>query len=214
MSQIIETPAHIAAALEALRMLDPALIPVIEAAGAAVPLRRREPGFEGLARIVVSQQLSVASAAAIWRRFEAAFPCDDQMRILKAGDADLRSCGLSAPKIRTLRALASAVVEEGLDLEAIGALPAEAVSGRLTAIVGIGPWTADIFMMFCLGHADAFAPGDLALQEAARIAFRMRKRPDAGKLAIRARKWRPHRAVAARLLWEYYRVVKTREGIG
>ena len=212
MSGLIETAEDIARGLKALRSLDPALIPLIEAAG-ELPLRRRAPGFQGLAQIIIAQQVSVASAAAIQARFERAFPPETFARLAEAGDAEFRACGLSAPKIRTIRACAIEVFQNGLELEALGSLPAEEVKARLTAIKGIGPWTADVFMLFCLGHADAFAPGDLALQEAARIAFRMRQRPDAEKLAMRSRKWRPWRAVAARLLWQYYRVIKTREGV-
>ncbi|MEE2474355.1 DNA-3-methyladenine glycosylase 2 family protein, partial [Pseudomonas aeruginosa] len=118
-----------------------------------------------------------------------------------ADDEALRACGLSAPKMRTLRAGAQAIVAGELDLDALAGASAEEAHAALTSIKGVGPWTADIYLLFCLGHPDAFPAGDLALQEAARIAFRMRKRPDARKLEALARKWRPWRAVAARLLW-------------
>ena len=113
------------------------------------------------------------------------------------------------PKIRTLRALATAI-DEGLDLDGLAALSADKAHARLTAVKGIGPWTADIYLMFCLGHADAFAAGDLALQEAARLAFDLEARPTARVLAELAERWRPWRGVAARLLFAYY--AKTKQG--
>jgi DNA-3-methyladenine glycosylase II len=179
------------------------------------PLRLREPGFQGLARIVVGQQLSVASAAAIWAR------CADTIQPMTArtlaglDDRTLKGCGLSAPKIRTLRAVASAVLEDGLDLEGAGAMEEADLHEALTAIHGVGPWTADIFQMFCLGRADAFAPGDLALQVAAQHAFELDARPSAVELEALAEAWRPWRSVSARLLWAYYAVIRQgRSGIG
>jgi DNA-3-methyladenine glycosylase II len=120
----------------------------------------------------------------------------------------LKALGLSAPKIRTLRATADAVVTGTLPLDTLHRLEAEEAVEALTAVKGIGPWTADIYLLFCLGHSDAFPAGDLALQEAARVGFRMRARPDAAKLEKLARRWRPYRGVAAKLLWAYYRVMK------
>jgi DNA-3-methyladenine glycosylase II len=177
------------------------------------PLRRREPGFEGLARIVVSQQLSVASAAAIWGRFAAAITPMTAAAVLASTDDELRGCGLSRPKVRTLRAISTAVVHEGLQFDGFDTVDEGAVHDALTRVSGIGPWTADIFLMACLGRADAFAAGDLALQEAARIVMDLDRRPTADELLELAEVWRPWRAVAARLLWSYYKVVKEREGV-
>ncbi|MGL4974691.1 MAG: DNA-3-methyladenine glycosylase family protein, partial [Bosea sp. (in: a-proteobacteria)] len=109
--------------------------------------------------------------------------------------------------------IAAAIDSGVLNLDALADMPADAAKAQLTAVKGIGPWTADIYLMFCLGHADAFAPGDLALQEAARIGFNLKKRPNPKEMAKIAENWKPHRGVAARLLWAYYAVVKTREGI-
>jgi DNA-3-methyladenine glycosylase II len=125
----------------------------------------------------------------------------------------LRACGLSNAKIRALRAVAKAVIEDGLDLEALGALDAEDAHKALVAVKGVGPWTADIFLLFCLGHADAFPAGDLALQEAAKLALNLKQRPDSGRLERMAERWRPLRGVAARMLWAYYRGVKARSGM-
>ncbi len=177
------------------------------------PLRRREAGFEGLARIVVSQQVSVASANAIWARFAQAVQPMNAQNVLQATDAVLQRAGLSRPKIRTLRAISTAVVHDGLELDKFGLQHDVAVHAALTGVSGIGPWTADIFLMFCMGHADAFAAGDLALQEAVRMAFKLEKRPNAQELLEISERWRPWRSVAARLLWDYYRIAKQRDGI-
>ena len=177
------------------------------------PLRLREGGFGGLASIVVSQQLSVASARAVWRRFESVFVPLVPERLLAASDDDMRLSGLSRPKQRTLLALASALVEKRLAFEALDEMTADEVHATLTAISGIGPWTADVYLLFCLGHRDCFAAGDLAVQEAARHAFGLPARPKAAELAAMAEDWRPWRGVAARLLWADYALLKKREGI-
>jgi DNA-3-methyladenine glycosylase II len=133
--------------------------------------------------------------------------------IARATDADLRACGLSNAKIRTLRAVAQTIAEDGLDLKGLGGLDAEDAHQALVAVKGIGPWTADIFLLFCLGHPDAFPAGDLALQEAAKLALNLKRRPDAARLERIAERWRPLRGVAARMLWAYYRGVKARSGM-
>ena len=134
-------------------------------------------------------------------------------RLLIATEEDLRGVGLSGPKIRTLRAVSQAV-RGGLDLTRLGTLNDEEVHAALTAVSGIGPWTADVYLLFCLGRADAFAAGDLALQVAAQHAFRLDERPDQRTLVELAERWRPWRGVAARLLWAYYRTVKaTKSGV-
>jgi DNA-3-methyladenine glycosylase II len=177
-----------------------------------LPLRRRKGGFEGLAAIIVAQQLSVASANAIWARVDAQFQPLHPRSFVEAQDAVYRASGLSRPKQRTLLALATAMHGGALHEQHIESGAREEIHGALTAISGIGPWTADIYMMFCLGHADAFAPGDLALQEAAKMAFGLETRPKPDALDALALSWSPWRAVAARLLWAYYGAVKTREG--
>ena len=125
-----------------------------------------------------------------------------------ASDETLRACGLSTPKMKTLRAIADAMADGALNLSALAETTAEEAHATLCAIHGIGPWTADIFLLFCLGHPDAWPAGDLALQEAARIALGLRNRPDAKRLEKIGQRWRPYRGVAARLLWAYYRVMK------
>ena len=124
----------------------------------------------------------------------------------------LMRLGLSRPKIKTLKAISTAIAKGQVDLEAVGRMQADQAHAALTALHGIGPWSADIYLLFCLGNADAWPAGDLALQEAARIAFKLRKRPDAARMVKLAQPWRPWRGVAAHLLWAYYHAVKRREG--
>lgn len=210
--KIIETDADIQEGLLALAKLDGRLQPLIEAVG-TIPLRRHQPGFAGLASIIVSQQLSVASANAIWAKTEAGLGAVASEAIRAADDAKLRACGLSSPKIRTLRAIAEAVHAGALPIDDLHSMPIDDAVASLVAVKGVGPWTAEIYMMFYAGHADVFAPGDLALQEAAKIAFGLEARPNAKQIAEIAHGWSPWRAVAARLLWAYYRVAKQREGV-
>ena len=202
----IETEADIADGLAHLARADRRLKKVIRVAG-RVPLRRRENGFAGLARIICAQQLSVASASAIWARFEAAFPGCPAAAIAAADDAALRATGMSAPKIRTLRAAANACLE-GLDFDRLAALSGEEAHARLTVIKGIGPWTADVYLLFCLGHADVFPAGDLALRNAVADAFAREPPIPIDELAEIAERWSPWRGVAARLFWAYFRARK------
>jgi DNA-3-methyladenine glycosylase II len=207
----IDTEADIAAGLDALLAADPRLKAVSAIAG-AVPLRRRPGGFAGLAGIVVSQQLSTASAGAIWGRLAAAYDPFTPQALIRARADRLARLGLSAPKIRALKEIAKAIAGGALDCDALPAMPADAAHQALCAIHGIGPWTADIYLLFCLGHPDAWPAGDLALQEAARLAFALPARPAANETWLLAEPWRPWRGVAARLLWAYYRAVKRRDG--
>ncbi len=210
---VIEDEAGLQEACEALRRRDPELVDRLVAVGGPPPLRRREPGFAGLAAIIVSQQVSVASATAIFGRLEARLAPLVAHRVAAATEEELRGCGLSTPKIRALRALATAVASGGIDLAGLARLDAEDAHEKLVAVRGVGPWTADIFLLFCLGHPDAFPAGDLALQEAAKQALDLKARPDAARLERIAERWRPWRGVAARLLWAYYRGVKNRSGM-
>ena len=171
------------------------------------PLRRRPAGFEGLARIIVGQQLSVASAAAIWERTAALCRPFEPSALLALEDRQLAGAGLSRPKIRTLRAVAAACAD-GLDLSRLARRSEEEIHAALTEVTGIGPWTADVYIMFCLGRADGWAPGDLALQVAAQQAFALAERPGPEEMLALAERWRPWRAVAARLLWAYYAALK------
>jgi DNA-3-methyladenine glycosylase II len=168
------------------------------------PLRRRPKGFEGLARIVVGQQLSIASADAIWGRLQASVQPFDPATLLALTDADLRRAGLSRVKVDTLRIVADAIGSGRLKLDALAKAPDEVIHAELTALKGIGPWTADIYIMFSLARADAWSPGDLALQYAVKDALVLEERPDPVLMNEIAEAWRPWRGVAARLLWSYY----------
>ncbi|WP_412550566.1 DNA-3-methyladenine glycosylase family protein [Shimia sp. MIT910701] len=174
-----------------------------------LPLRLRPDGFDQLLSAIVSQQVSVASAAAIWKRMQDAGLVSPEA-IMAASEDDLRGAGLSRQKMRYARALA----EEGIDFEALRFAPNDEIFKTLTKVSGIGIWTAEIYAMFSLGRADVFAPGDLALQESARMLFDLEERPKERALRQMAEGWSPWRSVAARLLWAYYRVDKGREGIG
>jgi DNA-3-methyladenine glycosylase II len=211
MSCYIHTEADLDSALAGLIATDPRWREALAAAGRP-RLRRRPDGFAGLASIVVSQQLSTASAKAIWDRLETALDPFSPQAMRRARAAKLARAGLSAPKIRALKEIARAIDRGDLDLAALGALPADEAHGRLTAIHGIGPWTADIYLLFCLGHADAWPAGDLALQEAARLLLGLRARPTSKEMGPLAETWRPWRGAAACVLWSYYRVAKQREG--
>lgn len=173
-----------------------------------IPLRLRKDGFEALLSAIVSQQVSVASANAIWARVVAA-EMHIAANVLTASDDDLRACGLSRPKVKYAKALANA----DIDFQALRISSSADVITKLTQINGIGRWTAEIYAMFSLGHADVFAANDLALQEAAKLLFDLDRRPNEKAMRAMAEDWAPYRSVAARLLWAYYRVVKTREGI-
>ncbi|MES0883776.1 DNA-3-methyladenine glycosylase family protein [Roseibium sp. SCP14] len=202
----IETLADIQAGLTVLTREDPRLISIADTAG-EVPLRRRAANFEGLAQIITGQQVSVASAAAIFARLQALVLPLTAERLAAFSDEDLAGAGLSRPKIRTLRAV-SLACGEGLDLALLATAPAEEAHASLCAIKGIGRWTADIFLLFCAGHPDIFPSGDLALQIAVRDALALPEKPAPRELDEIASDWAPNRAVAARLFWAWYRVQK------
>ena len=211
-SLLLDTPESLDEGFAALRRLDP-LFERLAAEGLGLPLRKRAPGLAGLLRIVVGQQVSTASAAAIAGRLEAAFPAVTAAGLAAATDEQLRTVGLSAPKMKTMRAISAAILESRLGLERLHDRGADAAHAELVAVPGIGPWTADAYLLFCLGHADAFPAGDLALQEAARLLLGLEARPRAADLTAHAERWRPWRGVAAFALWAYYAKVKGREGV-
>lgn len=199
-------------ALDDLLRLDGRLAPLVEVAGRPA-LRRRPPGFAGLAAIVVAQQLSVAAARSITGRLQQTLGGAVEAEALLAAPVEaLRAAGLSAPKIRTLTGIAGALASGAVDLGKVDAMTADAAADYLTRLPGVGPWTADIYLLFCLGRADAFPEGDLALKVAAGDAFELPGRcSDLGLRAI-AEDWRPLRGVAAHLLWAYYGARRARLG--
>src|ERR1035437_818610 len=210
MTHFLHTDADLQAGLAQLILPDPRLKPAADKAG-EFGLRQREAGFAGLCAIVCGQQLSTASAGAIRARLFAAFDPFHHDTVRRARAGKLKRLGLSAPKIKSIREIGKAVAKGKIDLTLVGNMEADLAHAALTALHGVGPWTADIYLLFCLGHADAFPAGDLAVQEAARIALRLRKRPDARRLTKIAQAWRPWRGVAAHLLWAYYHAAKKRD---
>jgi DNA-3-methyladenine glycosylase II len=199
----IETLADVAASLEALIAADPRLVPIADAAG-PLPLRRRSGGFEGLAAVITAQQISTIAAEAIWGRLAASVQPFTPDTFLGAGENIYRSAGLSRPKVDILKGLAAAC-SNGLDLDALHDLPADEAVAAMTALKGVGRWTAESYLLFCAGHPDVFPAGDLALQMAVQKGLRLRERPDEKRLRRRAEKWSPWRGTAARLFWAYYR---------
>lgn len=205
--RIIESPGCLAEGAAWLARREPRFAAALALTG-PLPLRRRPDGFAQLLSAIVSQQVSVASADAIWGRMQAA-GLTAPGPVAAATEEDLRAVGLSRQKMRYARALAAA----GIDYPALREASTDAVIGSLVAVPGVGVWTAEIYAMFSLGRADVFAPGDLALQESARLLFGLPERPREKHLRVMAEAWSPWRSVAARLLWAYYRLARHREGI-
>lgn len=205
---IIETEADIDACLALLFVREPRFREAHALTGRP-QLRRWPAGYASLLRIVCGQMLSVASAAAAWSRLEAAGVADPA-RCARLPDDVLLECGLSRGKLRTFRA----VTEARIDFDALAGRPDAEVIATLTELPGIGRWTADIYLMFCLGRADVIAAGDLALQEAASHLLGLPARPSDRALRELAQPWAPCRGVAARLLWSYYHLLKGHDGAG
>ena len=193
--------------LAALAKLEPKFKQIIKTIE-EIPFRRTSEGFDRLLSTIVSQQLSVAAADAIWNKIELA-GLNKIQKIRKVSDQELRDVGLSKQKIKYVRSLANA----NINYRSLKTMPTLQVVNELTQVSGIGNWTAEIYAMFSLGRADVFAPGDLALQEATRILFNLPERPSEKDLRSMAKNWSPWQAVAARLLWSYYNQQKKREGI-
>ena len=197
---------ELAAALDALCALDPEMARLRAVAGEP-PLRALDPGLAGLVWLVNSQMISVTAARAIHGRIEAALGALDHARLSQAPDELFRAAGVSRGKLRTIRALCAAV-DGGLDIAGLAERDEQEARATLTAIPGIGPWTADVFLLFAHGRADAFPAGDVALRAALKEAFGLPARPGVAEAERIAERWRPLRGVAARLLWAYYRAMR------
>lgn len=205
--RILQTEACMAEGADWLARAEPRFAHALALTG-PIPLRRRDDGFAALLSAIVSQQVSVAAASAIWGRLQAA-GLTDPAAVIAASEDAMRTAGLSRQKVRYAKALAGA----GIDFDALRTAPDDVVVETLVAVPGIGAWTAEIYAMFSLGRADVFAPGDLALQESARVLFDLPDRPRPAAFRVMAADWAPWRSVAAGLLWAYYRVDKQREGV-
>ena len=206
----IDTIDDVAAGVAALALIDARLGAIIPGIG-DVPLRRTEPGFASLASIIVSQQVSRASADAIFGRLERIVTPLSAANVLAGGGAPLVEAGLSRPKQAALLAAAEAVEAGALDLLGLCDVAPEEALAQLTAVHGIGEWTAEVYLLFAAGHADIFPAKDVALQAAAADILGLAQRPDHDQLRVLSKSWTPWRGVAARLLWAHYRNLKGRE---
>jgi DNA-3-methyladenine glycosylase II len=202
----LDTQRDLDRAVRTLVKRDARLQRVLDVTGMPV-LRRRPPGFEGLARIIVGQQLSTASADAIWGRLSAAFQPFEPEAVRRATPARLAKLGLSRAKIRSLKSIAADIRALRLDLNALANVDADQAHAILTALHGVGPWTADVYLLFCLGHADAWPAADIALQEGVRRGLGLAERPGITAMEALAEGWRPLRGAAAHLWWAYYRAM-------
>jgi DNA-3-methyladenine glycosylase II len=205
--RILQTEGCIAEGAAWLALREPRFAQALAQTG-PLPLRRQAGGFTALLDAITGQQVSVAAANAIWARMERAGLTTIE-GVLAASVEDMRAVGLSRQKASYAHALAQAAIDFG----ALAHAPDEDVIATLTAVKGIGRWTAEIYAMFALGRADAFAAGDLALQLSAAALFDLDTRPTERALRDMATAWAPWRGVAARLLWSYYHIIKSREGI-
>lgn len=207
------TRARFRAAIDELAARDPDLAAVVEAFGPP-RFRRRPQGFRTLLYLILEQQVSLASARATFERLVARLGAEPAPQaFLALDDDDLRAVGFSRQKARYGRALAEAVADGALKPEGLRRRDDEAVRAALTRLPGIGPWTADIYLMEALGRPDIWPVGDLALAVGAEKVKRLGARPDQAALAELGEAWRPWRAVAARVLWHYYlNTVRVRGG--
>ena len=208
----LDSVEAVAAHIDSLATIDPRLAAVRDFAGPVQP-RIAPPGFVGIAKVITGQQLSVTSAAAIWSRFEALPGALDPVTYLNLSEAEVRATGFSGGKFRTVRAIAEAMVAGELDFDHLETLPAVEAVRYLVAHKGIGPWTAEVYLMFCAGHPDVFPAGDLALLKAVQHGLGLDARPTIKDMIGIAAGWMPHRSAAALLFWRYFAVMRDREGI-
>jgi DNA-3-methyladenine glycosylase II len=198
----LDEPA-LARAVRRLARAEPRFAHIVKRHGPP-PLWPREPGFETLVLLMLEQQVSLAQARAMYGRIANATGTLTPANIARLGESGLRALGVTRQKSAYLAALADQVERKGLDLDALATLPDVDADAALDALHGVGPWTAQCYLLFALRRADVFPAADLALMEAVRELWKLRERPSPEALARRARAWRPHRAVAARLLWHHY----------
>ncbi len=203
----IQSDEDLAWHIARLAKAHPVFKPLAKEAG-HIPIRWLDGGFKGLVFAVTGQQISIAAGRAIYNRLEAALDGITAEKLAAAGEDVLRAAGYSAPKIRTLRAIQEAALTGRLDLASIETRKSEEAIPALCGIKGIGPWTAEVYLLFAAGHPDIFPCADLALQEAARLAFALEVRPAPRDLRAMSEVWSPWRSAAARLLWAYYGVKK------
>jgi DNA-3-methyladenine glycosylase II len=168
----------------------------------------RPGGFTGLVKMVVGQQVSVAAADSIWKRFETGMGQITPSTILASDDDHLRSFGLSRPKARYAKEIALAQISGAIDFDQLDGLDSDEAMSALTAIKGVGHWTAATFLMFSHGHCDLFPAGDVILQEGLRLLDGAEKRPAEKQAHLRAEAWRPYRGIAAMVLWRFHSALR------
>lgn len=195
------------AAIARLARLEPRFARVIAQHGSP-SLRLMPATLESLLRIVTDQVISLKAGETIWRRIAARLQPFDPDHILATGEAELRALGLSGAKARTFLAAALAAREGRFDPLLVDCRAHHEAIAALTGIAGIGPWTAEMYLLSALGRSDAWPAGDLALQLAAQDLLILPKRPSHKEMLALAEPWRPVRSVAARLLWSHYRGLK------
>lgn len=198
--------------LAGLIVLEPRLELILAQVG-EVPLRLGRPGFAGLASIVSSQLLSVASAKAIHERVEALVGEMNSENFLKIEREEFRAVGLSYSKIDCLFGVAEAEISRKIDFAELHKLGAGEVMTKMTALKGIGPWSAEIYLMSSIAHPDIFPAGDLVLQKMLGKILNKQQRPNEKQTRKITKKWSPYRGSAARLLWRYFAVLRDKEGI-
>ena len=208
----LQTAEMVASHIDMLVAMDPRIAAVRDFAGPVQP-RINPPGFPGMAKVICGQQLSVASAAAIWSRFEQLPGALDPVTYLTLSEEAVRATGFSGGKFRTVRVIAEAMVAGQLDFTHLETLPADAAVAYLVAHKGIGPWTAEVYLMFCAQHPDVFPAGDLALLKAVQHGLGLDARPTIKEMIHIAAAWAPYRSAAALLFWRYFAVMRDREGI-
>jgi DNA-3-methyladenine glycosylase II len=192
-----------AAAAAQLCDADPDLAAIVERHGLP-EFWAREPGLPTLVLLILEQQVSLASARAAYDRLETRLGGLSTTGILASTDVELRADGFSRQKARYVRALASALEDGSLDLDVVASLDDDAARAALVTLPGIGPWTAEVYLLSALRRPDTWPVGDIALQEAARRARGLEARPSADELEVIGEAWRPNRATAARILWHLY----------
>ena len=205
--KIIETDDDVATGVAELARRDPRLADVYRATGQPA-LRRSPPGLPALLHMITEQMISLKAAAAIWRRVEVEFAPFDPHVMAAAPEETYRACGLSGPKLNTMRALATAIAEGRLDLDRLDDMDDAEALAHLTTVKGIGNWTAQVYLLACHGRPDIWPAADLALQVAVQDVHGLEARPSVKDMERLAEDWKPLRAIAARLLWAHYRVIK------
>ena len=195
--------ANLPGAVDALAAQDADLARLVSVVGYP-PLWAREPGFATLVLMILEQQVSLASARATFVRLETVAGGITPAALLALDDPQLRAAVLSRQKSGYVRGLAAAVEQGDCDLELLTVLDDQSVRARLTALKGIGEWTAELYLLMALRRPDAWPAGDLALASALQQVKRLEQRPTAADQIALAEAWRPWRAVAARLLWQFY----------